>query len=80
MDPGPQDDASVTDTLTFCWRRAEGETEKTKNHELVGDEEVWAHARGSGLALHHTVAVSGGAVSPCGDSEAPLLVHPIVFF
>lgn len=27
MDPGPHDDDSVADMLTFCWRTAEEETE-----------------------------------------------------
>lgn len=34
---------STTDTLTFCWRKAEGERKKTNNEELVRDEEVWVN-------------------------------------
>lgn len=34
---------STTDTLTFCWRKAEGERENTNNEELVRDEEVWVN-------------------------------------
>lgn len=34
---------STTDRLTFCGRKAEGETENTNNEELVRDEEVWVH-------------------------------------
>lgn len=30
MDPGPQDDASTMDTLTFCWRKAEGKQRKQR--------------------------------------------------
>lgn len=64
MDPGPQGDASMMNMLTFCWRTAEGKTEKTKTQELVGDEEVRAHVRGSRLTPHPTVAVLGAAGTP----------------
>lgn len=70
MDPGPWRDASLTDMLTFCWRGAEGEAEKTKITRVrahiplcIPPWQCW-----------------GLRVAPCGDSEAPLLVHPLFFF
>ena len=55
------------------------ETEQTKGQELVGHEEARAHERGSGLASHATMAVTGDMGTLCSDSEAPLLVHPFAF-
>lgn len=46
---------STMDTLTFCWRKAEGETENTNNEELVRDEEVWVN-----LASYHSKARGHG--------------------
>lgn len=45
----------VSSRLTFCWRKAEGETENTNNEELARDEEVWVNP-----ASYHSTARGHG--------------------